>query len=298
MTVRTALPLLPDAPARRWVVDPARGLAVASPAGLMGIINATPDSFSDGGAHLAAGPAVAAATAMAAAGAAWLDVGGESTRPGAVPVDAASETARVLPVLAGLRPLGLPLSIDTAKAAVARAALAAGAAMVNDVSAGADPGMFAVVAEARCPMVLMHMQGTPVTMQQDPRYGDVVDEVLAFLALRLAAAVRAGVAEHAVLLDPGIGFGKRLEHNLALLRALPRLAAETGRPLVLGVSRKAMVAAAAGAELPAAARDGLSHLVHALCAPWCALLRVHDVPGAAAALRLGAGLRGPAAETR
>lgn len=291
MTVQIALPLVPEAPVRRWVIDPARRLEVATPSGLMGILNATPDSFSDGGAHLTAERAFASAQVMRETGVTWLDIGGESTRPGAVAVPLDEELARVLPLIAALVPLGVPLSIDTAKPAVARAALGAGALMVNDVTAGGDQEMFAVVAEARCPMVLMHMQGTPHTMQHQPRYTDVVDEVLAFLVARLAAAVRAGIAEHALLLDPGIGFGKRLEHNLALLRALPRLAAETGRPLLLGVSRKSMVAAAAGVELSPERRDGLSHLLHALCAPWCALLRVHDVPGAAAALRLAAALR-------
>lgn len=277
---------------RRWVIDPARGLALATPAALMGIINATPDSFSDGGAHADPAAALVAATAMREAGAAWLDVGGESTRPGAAPVEAGAELARVLPVIAALRPLGLPISIDTAKAAVARAALAAGAAMVNDVSAGADPEMFAVVAEARAALVLMHMRGTPGTMQRDPRYDDVVDEVERHLLARMAAAVRAGVAEHAIVLDPGIGFGKTAAHNLALLRAAPRLAASTGRPLLLGVSRKSFLAAAAGAPAEPTRRDALSHVAHALLAPWCALLRVHDAAGAASALRLAQALAG------
>jgi dihydropteroate synthase len=277
--------------ARRWTVAP--GLTLATPAALMGVVNVTPDSFSDGGLHADPAAALAAATAMRAAGAAWLDVGGESTRPGAQPVAVDEEIRRVVPVVTALAPLGLPISIDTAKAAVARAALAAGAAMVNDVSAGADPGMFPLVAAAGCPLVLMHMQGTPATMQRAPSYADVVDEVRAFLAARLAAAVAAGVREDAVLLDPGIGFGKTLAHNLALLRALPAIAAECGRPLLLGVSRKAFLAAAAGVELPPERRDGLAHLVHVALAPWCALLRVHDVAGAAAALRLAAALRAP-----
>jgi dihydropteroate synthase len=287
-------PSLTGAPARRWTIDARRGLSVATPAALMGIINATPDSFSDGARHAAPDAAEAAAARMRAAGAAWLDVGGESTRPGAPPVGLDEELARVIPVVRALHPLGLPISVDTAKAEVARRAIAAGAVLVNDVSAGADPAMFAVVAEAGCPVVLMHMQGTPATMQRAPAYADVVDEVRAFLAGRLAAAVRAGVREDAVLLDPGIGFGKTLEHNLALLRALPRLAAETARPLLLGVSRKAFLAAAGGVDLPPWGRDGLSHVAHAALAPWCALLRVHDVAGAAAALRLAAALRGDA----
>lgn len=281
-------------PVRRWTVAP--GVTLATPAALMGVLNVTPDSFSDGGRHADPAAAVAAATAMRAAGAAWLDVGGESTRPGAAPVDLAEELCRVVPAVAALRGIGLPISVDTAKAAVARAALAAGAAMVNDVTAGADPAMFPLVAEAGCPLVLMHMQGTPATMQRTPTYGDVVDEVRAFLAARLAAAVAAGVREDAVVLDPGIGFGKTLAHNLALLRAVPALAAECGRPLLVGVSRKTFLAAAAGVDLPPADRDGLSQVAHAALAPHCALLRVHDVPAAAAALRLAAALRAPPGE--
>ena len=277
------------ATARRWTVAP--GLVLATPAALMGVVNVTPDSFSDGCRHDDPTAALAVATAMRAAGAAWIDLGGESTRPGATAVTTAEELRRVLPAIAALVDLGLPISIDTSKAAVARAALAAGARMVNDVSAGADPEMFATVAAAGCPLVLMHMQGTPATMQRAPLYADVVDEVHAFLAARMAAAVAAGVREDAIVLDPGIGFGKSLAHNLALLRAVPALAAHSGRPLLLGVSRKAFLAVAAGVELPAAARDGLSHLVHAALAPHCALLRVHDIGGAAAALRLSSALR-------
>lgn len=267
-------------------------LAVARPAALMGILNVTPDSFSDGGTSLASADALVAGVAMAAAGAAWLDIGGESSRPGATGVDAAEELRRVLPVVAGLtaRLPDVPLSIDTAKAAVARAALAAGAAMVNDISAGADPGMFAVVADHGCPLVLMHMQGSPQTMQRAPRYDDVVDEVIAFLAGRLRAATAAGVREEAILIDPGIGFGKSVDHNLALLRALPRLTAELGRPLVVGVSRKAFIAGLTGAFPDAAGRDAPSHVLHALLAPHCALLRVHDVAGARAACALAAAL--------
>ena len=277
--------------AHRWTVAP--GLVLGTPAALMGVVNVTPDSFSDGGRYGDPDAALGAATAMRSAGAAWLDVGGESTRPGALPVAADDELRRVLPVVRALVGLGLPISIDTSKAAVARAALAAGAAMVNDVSAGADPAMFATVADAGCPLVLMHRQGAPADMQRAPRYADVVDEVRAFLAARLAAAVAAGVREDAIVLDPGIGFGKSLTHNLALLRAVPALAADSGRPLLIGVSRKAFLAAAAGVDLPPSERDGLAHLVHAALAPHCALLRVHDVAGAAAALRLAAALRAP-----
>jgi dihydropteroate synthase len=279
---------------RRWIVDPRRGLVVARPAALMGILNATPDSFSDGGRHLDPGAAVAAGVRLVAEGAAWLDVGGESTRPGADPVAEDEEIRRVVPVIAGLRDAGVRavISIDTAKAAVAAAALAAGADALNDVSAGGDPLMFPLAARHGCPLVLMHMQGTPRTMQREPRYDDVVAEVVAFLATRIAAAMAAGVAEDALLADPGIGFGKTVAHNLALLRALPAIEAALGRPLVVGVSRKAFIATLTGNPAPAAGRDADSHVLHALLAPRCALLRVHDVAGARRALALAAAAGG------
>ncbi|MBA3700510.1 MAG: dihydropteroate synthase [Planctomycetes bacterium] len=272
----------------RWVIDPARGLVVARPAALMGILNATPDSFSDGGRHLGVAAAVAAGVAMVRDGAAWLDVGGESSRPGAEPVTAAEETARVVPVISALRAAGVsvPISVDTTKASVAEAALAAGASAINDITAGGDPQMFFVVAAHRCPVILMHMQGTPRSMQVAPTYGDVVEDVISYLGERMRAAIAAGIAESALLLDPGIGFGKTREHNLALLRALPRLNRELGRPLVLGISRKSFLTAVTGDSLPAHERDAASHVVHALIAGDCALLRVHDVAGARAALTL------------
>ncbi len=272
----------------RWVIDPARGIVVSRPAALMGILNATPDSFSDGGRHLGVNAAVAAGEAMVRDGAAWLDVGGESSRPGAVVVSAVEESARVVPVIGALRAAGVtvPISIDTTKFAVAEAALAAGASAVNDISAGSDPAMISLVAAHGCPLVLMHMQGTPRTMQAAPTYGEVVDDVIAYLEQRLRTAIAAGVAESAILLDPGIGFGKTLEHNLALLRALPRMNQALGRPLVLGISRKSFLVSVSGSTLPAPERDAASHVVHALIAGECALLRVHDVAGASAALRL------------
>lgn len=254
------------------------------PCALMGILNVTPDSFSDGGRHADPAVAVVAAERMVAAGATWIDVGGESTRPGAEPVTAGEELARVLPVVRALAARGLgAISIDTAKAVVAEAALAAGATMVNDVSAGADPAMLPLVAARRGPIVLMHMQGEPRIMQQAPRYHDVVDEVCSFLETRMRAASAAGVRDQDILLDPGIGFGKTTAHNLALIRALPDLARRLGRPLVVGLSRKRFLGRLAGVDDPAA-RDGLGHILHGLIAPWCALLRVHDVAGARAAL--------------
>jgi dihydropteroate synthase len=278
---------------RTWVLDGRRRLVLRRPAEVMGIINATPDSFSDGGAHLAAADAIAAGERMVAAGAAWLDIGGESSRPGAQMIPADVELGRVHPVIAGLRER-LPtvaISVDTCKARVARAALSAGADLVNDISAGGDPGMFAVVAAARCPIVLMHMQGTPESMQREPRYVDVVDEVEAFLAGRMKAAVASGIPESLLVLDPGIGFGKAIEHNLRLIAALPRLGEALGRPLLVGVSRKSFIATIARVGA-AAERDPASHVLHGLIAEHCSLLRAHDVPGAVAACALAAAVRG------
>jgi dihydropteroate synthase len=216
----------------------------------MGVVNVTPDSFSDGGHFADHDAAVAHGLALAADGADLLDVGGESTRPGAAYIDEATELARALPVverLAGATPV--PVSIDTRKAAVARAALAAGAVMVNDVSAGRDdPDLLGVAADAKAALVLMHMQGTPATMQDHPSYHDVVGEVEAFLAERCAAAEAAGVPTDALVVDPGIGFGKRDEHNYALLGALPRLT-RLGHPLLVGTSRKGFIGRALGLDV-------------------------------------------------
>ena len=278
----------------RWVIDPARRLVVSRPAGLMGVLNVTPDSFSDGGKHLTVEAAVTAGIAMIGNGAQWLDVGGESSRPGADPVSSASECQRVVPVIAALRAAGItaPISIDTTKAVVAEAALAAGATAVNDISAGRDPAMFPLIAAHACPVVLMHMQGTPRTMQVAPIYVDVVDDVCASLEHQLSKALAAGIAESAIMLDPGIGFGKTLEHNRSLLRALPLLNARFARPLVVGVSRKSLIPALVGRQLSADQRDIMSHILHALIAEHCALLRVHDVVGARDALTLAQAIRG------
>jgi dihydropteroate synthase len=277
--------------AQSWILPGRRPLTLATPAALAGIINTTPDSFSDGGRYPAADAAIAAGMAMVAAGATWLDVGGESSRPGATPITAAAEISRVIPVIAGLRRrldaagnANIALSIDTTKAMVARAALAAGADAVNDISAGADPGMFAAVATHRAAIVLMHMQGTPATMQAAPTYADVVAEVIAFLHARLQAAVAANVPADMVIVDPGIGFGKTPAHNVALLEALPRIAEEVGRPLLVGLSRKKFLSTLNGSHEAAGERDVLSHAWHARIARHCALLRVHDVAGARAAI--------------
>ncbi|MGH2897817.1 MAG: dihydropteroate synthase, partial [Solirubrobacteraceae bacterium] len=205
---------------------------------VMGIVNVTPDSFSDGGAWLDAEAAIGHGLDLAAEGAQILDIGGESTRPGAAPVGRVEELRRVLPVLEGLAGAGARLSIDTSKAAVAAAALDAGAAIVNDVTAlRGDPAMAALVAERGCDVCLMHMLGEPRTMQRHSRYGDVVAEVAAFLAERTAFARRAGIAAERIWLDPGIGFGKTVDHNLELLARLGEIVA-LGRPVVVGTSRK------------------------------------------------------------
>jgi len=202
----------------------------------MGVINVTPDSFSDGGVHLRTEPAVTTAWGMLDAGAAIVDVGGESTRPGSSGVSASEELERIEPVLADLA--GAPVSVDTSKAAVARRALELGAELINDVTAlRGDPELVGVVADAGCYVCLMHMLGEPRTMQVDPVYDDVVSDVKRFLEERLAFAVDAGVREELVCLDPGIGFGKTLDHNFELLRRLGELA-ELGRPVLVGVSRK------------------------------------------------------------
>ncbi|HXD67032.1 MAG TPA: dihydropteroate synthase [Solirubrobacteraceae bacterium] len=210
---------------------------------VMGVVNVTPDSFSDGGRYIDAGAAIAHGLELEAEGAGILDIGGESTRPGAQPVDSRAERDRVLPVIEGLRERGASaqISIDTSKAAVAAAALDAGAALVNDVTAlRGDPAMAELVAGRGVQCCLMHMLGEPRTMQDDPRYEDVVSDVKAFLEERLAFAVASGIGEDRILLDPGIGFGKTAAHNLELLARLDELVA-IGRPLVIGTSRKSFL---------------------------------------------------------
>ena len=252
---------------------------------IMAILNCTPDSFSDGDASMNSAAAIAKGRQLVADGAQWLDIGGESSRPGAQSISSVDECARVIPVITALRLAGVtvPISIDTTKATVAQAALAAGATAINDITAGADPRMFAVAAAADCDLILMHMSGTPQTMQQAPKYHDVVGEIRNFLALRASAAVAGGVSRARLYADPGIGFGKTVAHNLAVLRALPTLGADLGLPLVVGLSRKRFLSATAGTPYPA--DDCLGHPLHALIAPWCALLRVHDVAGTVRALR-------------
>ncbi len=249
---------------------------------VLGILNLTPDSFSDGGRHADPDTAVAAARAMIDAGAAMVDIGGESTRPGAPFVSEAEELARLRPVLDRLA--GIPFSIDTRCAAVMTRALDAGASMVNDVSALThDPASLSVVAARGCPVVLMHMGGLPATMQAAPRYADVVAEVEAWLAARIDACVAAGIDRAKIVVDPGIGFGKTLDHNLALLRALDRL----GRlaPVMLGASRKALIGKLTGAEVADRLPGSLALALHG-ATQGCAWVRVHDVAETAQALRV------------
>ncbi len=253
---------------------------------IMGVINVTPDSFSDGGQFTEPGTAVAHGVRLAGEGAHILDVGGESTRPGAEPVGEAEELARVLPVVEGLAAehLGVAISIDTAKAAVAEAALDAGAGIVNDVTAfRRAPELAGLVAGRGAVCCLMHMLGEPRTMQKDPRYADVVSEVKAFLEARLAFAVAEGVDEDRVWLDPGFGFGKTVEHNLELLRRLDELAA-IGRPIVVGTSRKSFLGKLTGGR-PEAERLPATIATNVLALErGASVFRVHDVAQVADAL--------------
>jgi dihydropteroate synthase len=273
---------------------------MTQPFRLMGVVNVTPDSFSDGGLFLDAQAAIAHARELVGEGAEIVDVGGESTRPGAEPVSGEEELRRVLPVVEGIlagdrTPTRPQISIDTSKASVARACIAAGATLVNDVSAlRGDPEMAALVAESGAECCLMHMLGEPRTMQADPRYDDVVDDVRSFLEERMAYAVDAGVREERIMLDPGIGFGKTLAHNLALLRRLDELAS-LGRPLVVGTSRKSFIgrilADAAGQTEPVAATERLPGTIATNVLAYergASVFRVHDVAPVRAALTVAA----------
>jgi dihydropteroate synthase len=251
---------------------------------IMGIVNVTPDSFSDGGAFLDPGAAIEHGLRLAAEGADILDVGGESTRPGAAPVPAEEELRRVVPVVRALAARGaVPVSVDTTKAAVARAALEAGAALVNDVSAlRFDPALGPLVAASGAALVLMHMRGEPRTMQADPRYDDLVAEVADELGAALARAAAAGVDPARTLVDPGIGFGKTLEHNLALLDRLEALAA-LGRPVLVGPSRKAFIGRLTGAP-PEGRVEGTIAACCLAAARGAHAVRVHDVAAVRRAL--------------
>ena len=239
----------------------------------MGVINVTPDSFFDGGHFLEPEAAIAHARRLIGEGADLVDIGGESTRPGAAAVDEKQEFERILPVLQALREL--PVSVDTRRPAVMQAALAAGACMINDIEALTAPGALEAVAKSDCALCLMHKQGDPATMQQDPRYGDVVVEVRDFLAGRIAACEKAGIARNRVVADPGFGFGKTVGHNLALLKRLPELAG-LGVPILAGWSRKSSLGRITGRETGERLAGSLAAALLALLGG-ARILRVHDV---------------------
>ncbi len=267
-----------------------RTIRFAEP-GVMGILNMTPDSFSDGGRNADVAVAAAAAVSMAAEGAAIVDIGGESTRPGAATVWEGDEIARVAPVLDRLRPSGLALSIDTRKSAVMADALARGAGMVNDVSGLTyDDRAMATVADAACPVVIMHAQGDPTTMQDAPRYDDALLDVYDWLEARVAAAVAAGIARERIIVDPGIGFGKSVRHNLELLNGLSLLHG-IGVPILVGASRKRIIGALSNEATVDKRLGGSLALVMTALAQGVQLVRVHDVAETVQALRVWRGLR-------
>jgi dihydropteroate synthase len=259
---------------------------------LIGVLNVTPDSFSDGGEFFRAEPAVSHAEKMFDEGAQVIDVGGESTRPGSDPVSPEEELRRVLPVIQGIlsaRPDSI-VSIDTYRSSIAEAALDAGARAVNDVTALGDPRMAGLMAERGCPIILMHMLGEPKSMQQDPRYEDVVREVRDFLAERAERAIRAGVELENIILDPGIGFGKALEHNLKLLKRLDSLV-ELGFPVLVGVSRKSFLGKITGCEDPKSRLFGTMAANVLAYERGASLFRVHDVRANKEALAVAAAIR-------
>lgn len=244
---------------------------------VMGIVNVTPDSFSDGGLHRSAEAAIAHGLALVEAGADILDIGGESTRPGAEPVPLAEELDRVLPVIEALAGEGVPLSIDTYKPEVMFAAVSAGASMINDVFALRQPGALEAAAQTDAGICLMHMQGTPQTMQQDPHYDDVVSEVAMFFGARVSACEQAGISRDRLVVDPGFGFGKTTAHNIALLRGLALLTERTGCPLLAGLSRKSVLGRITTRDntaerVPASVASALIAVQNG-----ARLLRVHDV---------------------
>ncbi len=262
---------------------PVRRVGVAT-VKVMGIVNVTPDSFSDGGRFLDPEAAIAHGRELIASGADVLDIGGESTRPGATAVGAEEELARVIPVIEGLAGLA-PLSIDTTKPEVAATAIEAGATMVNDVTALGDPEMAPLCAERGVEVVLMHMLGTPRTMQRDPRYGDVVAEILEFLARRVALAESAGIGRERIWIDPGIGFGKTVSHNLELLAATDRFAA-TGLPVLIGPSRKTFIGTLDGGAPESDRVGGTVAACLAALDGGAGMVRVHDVAPVSQAIKV------------
>ena len=258
---------------------------------VLGIVNVTPNSFSDGGRYLDPSHAIAHGLALAADGADLVDVGGESTRPGAGAVSAEEELQRVIPVVSALVREGVAVSVDTMKPEVMRAAIDAGCAVVNDVNAFRAPGAIDAVARGGVGVIAMHMQGTPATMQQAPHYDDVVAEVASYLHERAQALEAGGVAQRDIVLDPGFGFGKTLEHNLALFRALPALAA-LGYPLLAGVSRKRMIGEITGRALAERAAGSVAAALLAV-QNGASLVRVHDVRETVDALRVWRAIESP-----
>lgn len=250
---------------------------------VMGIVNSTPDSFSDGGLYAARERAIEHGLRLREEGADILDIGGESTRPGATPVESDEELRRVLPVLAGLRDCGAALSIDTMKTSVMVAALHAGADMINDVNALRAPGALDAMAASQCGVCLMHMQDTPQTMQQQPRYGDVVSEVLEYLYLRMEAATRAGIDRERLLWDPGFGFGKTPSHNIALFQELDRFTRVT--PTLVGISRKSLFGTLTGRPAPERLVASITAATLAVM-KGAAIVRVHDVAATVDALKV------------
>jgi dihydropteroate synthase len=255
----------------------------------MGVVNVTPDSFSDGGRFADPGRAIEQGLRLAGEGAALVDVGGESTRPGAAAVPLDEELRRVIPVVEALVRQGVAVSVDTSKPEVMRASIAAGCRMVNDVNAFRAEGAIEAVRGGDAGVVVMHMQGTPATMQEDPRYGDVVAEVGEFLVARAGALEAAGIARGRIVLDPGFGFGKTLEHNRALFRALPRLAA-LGYPILAGVSRKRMVGEFTGRSVAERLAGSVAAALLAV-QNGARLVRVHDVKETVDAIKVWLALR-------
>ena len=268
--------------ATRWKIG-GNVIDLTNRALIMGVLNVTPDSFSDGGEFLTAEAAVNHGLAMAQNGADIIDIGGESTRPGSMRVASEEEMERVLPVIEQLaRTITLPISIDTSKTQVARAAIERGATIINDITGGRDPEMFALAAEEQAALIIMHMQGTPETMQRAPTYADVVGEVTDFFRQRYEAAIRSGIDPLCIAFDPGIGFGKTVAHNLDLLANLSRLQVEH-RPLVVGVSRKSFLGKISGQ--PDGRESATVAMTSLLRERGAHILRVHDVAANAQALR-------------
>ena len=267
-----------------------RELDLSSPV-VMGVLNVTPDSFSDGGRFVDVSAALDHAERMIEAGAAIIDVGGESTRPGAAPVAADEEIRRVIPIIEGLVSRGARVSVDTSKPEVIRAALSVGVHLINDVRALQSPGALEAAAEGSAAICLMHMQGTPVSMQKAPAYQDVVIEVSDFLKARVEACVASGIDRNRLVVDPGFGFGKTLDHNLALLRGLPKIAAAIGLPILAGLSRKSMLSELTGRPVHERLAGSLA-LAFAALEGGARIIRCHDVAETSDVVKVWAAVRG------